>query len=202
MQRTPLTLALAAALLTVLAPVAAHAAPPSPAQAPAIGASARHLPTSCSDDQWPWGCVAQCESGGRWNINTGNGYYGGLQFSQATWKAFGGLKYAPRADLATRAEQIAVAREVVAVQGWQAWPVCAKRYGLKGRWYTVKRGDTLYSIARTYKVGGGWKALYDANKKTIGAKPERIEVGITLVIPGSPARLQDVPAVFGPPLAG
>lgn len=138
MNRTPLTLALATALLTVLAPVAAHAAPPPPASGP----SARHAPSSCSDDQWPWGCVAKCESGGRWHLNTGNGHYGGLQFSQSTWKAFGGLKYAPRADLATRKQQIAVAREVIAVQGWQAWPVCAKRYGLKGRSYPSKRHMT------------------------------------------------------------
>ncbi|MBV7695262.1 transglycosylase family protein [Streptomyces sp. TRM70350] len=139
MHHKPLTLALAAVVLTVLAPVAAHAAPPPPEPGP----SARHVPSSCSGDQWPWGCVAQCESGGRWNLNTGNGYYGGLQFSQPTWKAFGGLKYAPRADLATREQQIAVAREVVAVQGWQAWPVCAKRHGLKGRSYTGKRRMTL-----------------------------------------------------------
>ena len=56
-----------------------------------------------------WDRVAACESGGNWSINTGNGYYGGLQFSQGTWAANGGLQYAPRADLATREEQLAIA---------------------------------------------------------------------------------------------
>ncbi|MBG0856438.1 LysM peptidoglycan-binding domain-containing protein [Streptomyces spinoverrucosus] len=197
MHRKYFTVAFTAALLTVLTPVAAaHAAPPPSAPAP----SARHAPASCVDDQWPWGCVAKCESGGRWKLNTGNGYYGGLQFSQPTWRAYGGLKYAKRADLATREQQIAVAREVVAAQGWQAWPVCAQRYGLKGRWYTVKRGDTLSAIARKYETAGGWKALYNANSHTIGPSPGLIEVGMTLVIPGNPARQQGTPAEFGPPL--
>ncbi|GAA3307344.1 LysM peptidoglycan-binding domain-containing protein [Streptomyces cinereospinus] len=200
MRSRSLTIALAATLFTVLAPAAAQAAPPSPL--PASGPAAVHESAACADDQWPWGCVAQCESGGNWHINTGNGYYGGLQFSPSTWKAFGGLKYAPRADLATRQQQIAVAREVVAVQGWGAWPVCATRYGLKGRWYTVKPGDTLYAIARTYQVRGGWQALYEANKKTIGPRPERIEAGTTLVLPDGAARVQGPPAVSGPPLAG
>ena len=65
-----------------------------------------------------------CESSGNWSINTGNGYYGGLQFSPSTWAAFGGLAYAPRADLATESQQIAVAEKVLAVQGPGAWPTC------------------------------------------------------------------------------
>ena len=59
-------------------------------------------------------------------INTGNGYYGGLQFSPSTWAAFGGTAYAPRADLATRDQQIAVAEKVLAVQGPGAWPTCGR----------------------------------------------------------------------------
>jgi hypothetical protein len=73
-----------------------------------------------------WDAVARCESGGNWSIDTGNGYYGGLQFSQSTWDAFGGGAYAPRADLATQSEQIAVAEKVLAVQGPGAWPVCGR----------------------------------------------------------------------------
>ncbi|MFF6995308.1 transglycosylase family protein [Streptomyces sp. NPDC008313] len=68
-----------------------------------------------------WDAIAQCESGGNWKANTGNGYYGGLQFRQSSWAAAGGLKYAARADLATRAEQIAVARRLAAIQGLSAW---------------------------------------------------------------------------------
>ncbi|MDL5200683.1 transglycosylase family protein [Streptomyces sp. ALI-76-A] len=174
----PIQLVLATVLL-FLAPGVAHAAPPSPLP----GAPQARAPHPCAKDQWPWGCVAECESGGRWHANTGNGYYGGLQFRQSTWKEFGGLKYAARADLATRAEQIAVAREVVAVQGWQAWPVCAGRYGLKGRMHTVKPGDTLFAIARRYAVQGGWRELHKVNKEVIGSRPDRLKPGMMLVIP-------------------
>ncbi|WP_171058241.1 transglycosylase family protein, partial [Modestobacter altitudinis] len=77
-----------------------------------------------------WDAVAACESGGNWSINTGNGYYGGLQFGQSTWNAYGGAGYAARADLATKAEQIAVAEKVLAAQGKGAWPTCGR--GLTG----------------------------------------------------------------------
>ena len=77
-----------------------------------------------------WDKVAKCESGGNWSINTGNGYYGGLQFSQSTWAGFGGTRYAARADLATKAQQITVAEKVLSVQGPGAWPVCGARAGL------------------------------------------------------------------------
>jgi len=71
-----------------------------------------------------WDAVANCESTNNWSINTGNGYYGGLQFSQSTWDAYGGQDYAARADLASREQQIAVAESTLAGQGWGAW-ACA-----------------------------------------------------------------------------
>ncbi|WP_449351177.1 transglycosylase family protein [Streptomyces shaanxiensis] len=71
-----------------------------------------------------WDAVAQCESGGNWSINTGNGYYGGLQFSASTWAAYGGTQYAAQANQASKAQQIAVAEKVLASQGKGAWPVC------------------------------------------------------------------------------
>ena len=77
-----------------------------------------------------WDKVAACESSGDWHINTGNGYYGGLQFTQSTWEAYGGTRYAPRADLATKDQQIAVAEKVLDGQGPGAWPVCSVRGGL------------------------------------------------------------------------
>ncbi|MFF2183658.1 transglycosylase family protein [Streptomyces sp. NPDC058155] len=77
-----------------------------------------------------WEKVAACESTNNWQINTGNGYYGGLQFSQSTWEAFGGGQYAPRADLATKDQQIAVAEKVLKGQGPQAWPHCSVKAGL------------------------------------------------------------------------
>ncbi|MFJ6782565.1 transglycosylase family protein [Streptomyces yangpuensis] len=77
-----------------------------------------------------WDKVAACESTNNWRINTGNGYYGGLQFSQSTWRAFGGTDYAPRADRATKEQQIAVAEKVLKGQGPGAWPHCGKGAGL------------------------------------------------------------------------
>ncbi|GGX77118.1 LysM peptidoglycan-binding domain-containing protein [Streptomyces hiroshimensis] len=68
-----------------------------------------------------WDKVAQCESGGNWAINTGNGYYGGLQFSQSSWNAAGGQQYADRADHASKSAQIAVAEKLLAMQGPGAW---------------------------------------------------------------------------------
>src|SRR5271170_7557297 len=70
--------------------------------------------------------VAACESGGNWGINTGNGYHGGLQFSQGTWAAHGGGEFASSANQATRDQQIAVAERVLATQGRGAWPVCGR----------------------------------------------------------------------------
>ena len=80
-----------------------------------------------------WDKVAQCESGGNWSINTGNGYYGGLQFSASTWAAYGGTQYASQANQASKAQQIAVAEKVLAAQGKGAWPVCGT--GLSGAAY-------------------------------------------------------------------
>jgi resuscitation-promoting factor RpfB len=78
-----------------------------------------------------WDSLAKCEAGGNWAINTGNGFYGGVQFDQNTWERNGGLRYAARADLATREEQIAIAEVTRARQGWGAWPVCSGRIGAR-----------------------------------------------------------------------
>jgi resuscitation-promoting factor RpfB len=78
-----------------------------------------------------WDAISRCEAGGNWAINTGNGYYGGVQFDQGTWERNGGLRFAPRADLASREEQIAVAEVTRARQGWGAWPVCSGRAGAR-----------------------------------------------------------------------
>ncbi|MCS3781051.1 transglycosylase family protein [Tsukamurella ocularis] len=79
------------------------------------------------DSQWDQ--VAACESGGNWAINTGNGYHGGLQFSPSTWAAYGGTQYAPTANQASRAQQIAIAEKVLAGQGKGAWPSCGTGLG-------------------------------------------------------------------------
>jgi hypothetical protein len=188
--------AVLAAALAALVPSRATAVPPPPLPDPQTA----RVPYDCATDQWPWGCLAECESSGRWNANTGNGFYGGLQFWQPTWKEFGGLAYAPRADLATREEQIKVAKNVLAVQGWEAWPDCSKRYALAGRVHVVKAGETLSSIARKYALKGGWQALYRANRQMIGSRPDRLNIGTMLLIPKDSGRvLATARARFGPP---
>ncbi|GAA1363499.1 resuscitation-promoting factor protein RpfA [Streptomyces beijiangensis] len=100
-----------------MAPLALLAATAGPAQAA---------------DNGVWDRIAQCESGGNWHINTGNGYYGGLQFSAGTWRAHGGGTYAATADRASRSQQIAIATKVQRAQGWGAWPTCSARAGAYG----------------------------------------------------------------------
>ncbi|MER6301789.1 transglycosylase family protein [Kitasatospora sp. NPDC001539] len=111
--------ALCALAVAVAAP-AAHAAPP--------GADSGADPGGRSDGAaYDWDRVAACESSGDWHVNTGNGYYGGLQFDQPTWRENGGLARAPRADLASREDQIAVAQHLADRRGLSPWPVCGAR---------------------------------------------------------------------------
>ena len=93
---------------------AASSAPADPAPAPAAGSSGGVN----------WSAIAACESGGNWSADTGNGFYGGLQFTEGTWLGYGGGQYASSANLASPSEQIAVAERVLAGQGIGAWPVC------------------------------------------------------------------------------
>ncbi|WP_425575798.1 transglycosylase family protein [Streptomyces amakusaensis] len=115
-----------------------------------------------------WDRVAECESGGAWSADTGNGYYGGLQFSQATWEAFGGTDYASRADLASRSQQIAVAEKVLAAQGAKAWASCAEMAGL------------------TTKAGGG------SEPSAAPAEPKKAERSATESAAPAPAETQGV----------
>jgi nucleoid-associated protein YgaU len=88
-----------------------------------------------------WDAVAQCESSGNWHINTGNGYYGGLQFSRSTWKAYGGGRYASTANNASRSEQITVAEKVLGSQGIGAWPVCGRKGGSSTHYKTSSNAE-------------------------------------------------------------
>lgn len=142
---------------------------------PLIGAGTAH-----AADADTWNKVAACESSSNWHINTGNGFYGGLQFTASTWRAYNGHKYAPQANRATRAEQIQVARRVLASQGPHAWPVCGPRAGLtrqsgdathaplpnnasqsvhrvaaKHRYHGKHRANDAYRHERTYRVHSG-----------------------------------------------
>ncbi|MFJ9681155.1 transglycosylase family protein [Streptomyces sp. NPDC101194] len=119
----------------------------------ATGASAASVAT--------WDAVAQCESGGNWSINTGNGYYGGLQFSQSSWAAAGGTQYAPRADLATKAQQIAAAEKLLAMQGPSAWG-CAGAGNL--------RND---GVDPGVDTGSSSKTASGATRQSTPAAPER-----------------------------
>lgn len=124
------------------AQAAIPAPPPAPAPAPDPASAAPAAPVSTVQSDPPaaapvsaaapasssggvnWTAIAACESGGNWSIDTGNGFYGGLQFTQQTWLDYGGGQYAPSANLASESQQIAVAERVLAGQGIGAWPVC------------------------------------------------------------------------------
>jgi hypothetical protein len=95
----------------------------------ALSATAANAATPAATSAGTWDALAQCESGGNWNTNTGNGFGGGLQFTASTWAAYGGA--GSPAD-ASREQQIAVAENVQASQGWGAWPACAAKLGLSG----------------------------------------------------------------------
>jgi LysM repeat protein len=152
-----------------------------------------------------WDRIAQCESGSNWSTNTGNGYYGGLQFSPSTWKANGGTGSPHQAS---REEQIRVAERVLSTQGLGAWPTCGRRGGsspqpVRQRHvptgkavsravpvapvaapstsnpdgdYTIKPGDTLSSIAEELRVDGGWQALVAKNSRYL-TNPDLIRTG-------------------------
>ena len=109
----------------------AQAAIPAPAPAAAPAQAVPTTATTATTTQpvpasggANWAAIAQCESGGNWGANTGNGFYGGLQFTESTWLGYGGGQYASSANLASQSQQIAVAERVLAGQGIGAWPVC------------------------------------------------------------------------------
>jgi hypothetical protein len=166
-------------------------------------------PAASADTGSAWDRLAQCESGGKWNINTGNGFSGGLQFTPSTWRAFGG---SGPAHQASREQQIAVAERVLAKQGWGAWPACSRKLGLRGtpkpssvdeapkakrstsgsgakstkvassgRTVTVAAGDTLSRIAAANGVRGGWQALREANPDL--RNPNQLTIGRVLRLP-------------------
>ncbi|MFD4896843.1 transglycosylase family protein [Streptomyces sp. NPDC058411] len=118
----------------------AQAVPAQAAPARAVIAPTVVAPTVTAGTDWDR--IAECESNGRWGINTGNGYHGGLQFAPSTWRAYGGGQYAPRADLASKSEQIAVAERVRRSQGLGAWPTCG-RLGANGTSSSSSSGGSV-----------------------------------------------------------
>jgi nucleoid-associated protein YgaU len=116
-----------AALAAGVAARPARAAPAGAAPAAPAASAQASSPGPASSGGVNWSAIAACESGGNWAASTGNGFYGGLQFTEQTWLANGGGRYASSANLATPAQQIAVAQNVLASQGIGAWPVCGSR---------------------------------------------------------------------------
>jgi LysM repeat protein len=112
------------AAMAASAPAVPVASAQSPSSLPVATSSAPVSGYPASSGGVNWSAIAACESGGNWGTNTGNGFYGGLQFSQGTWDANGGGQYASTAAGASRSQQIAVAQKVLAGQGIGAWPVC------------------------------------------------------------------------------
>ncbi|MFG2722316.1 transglycosylase family protein [Streptomyces sp. NPDC048416] len=120
-----------------------------------------------------WDAVAQCESGGNWSINTGNGYYGGLQFSNSSWAAAGGTQYASRADLATKGQQIAAAEKLLAIQGPGAWS-CAGAGNLTSGGAKADV-DTSGSSSSSSKAAKPSKPKKQAQPQQKSQKSERTE---------------------------
>lgn len=134
-----------------------------------------------------WDRLAMCESSGRWDINTGNGYYGGLQIQPSTWDEAGGKVYASLPHQATRRQQITIAEKILRMQGWGAWPQCARQLDLYSvpitTTYVVQPGDSLSGLAARFEVAGGWPALYEINRDAIGPDPDRLLAGTRIEIP-------------------
>jgi LysM repeat protein len=105
---------------------------------------------TASADSGPWDDIAQCESGGNWSANTGNGYSGGLQFAPSTWRAHGG---SGSPSSASREEQIAVAERVQASQGWGAWPNCSKKAGASGKSSGASKKSTSSTSSKSARSG-------------------------------------------------
>ena len=138
-----------------------------------------------------WDAVAQCESGGNWSINTGNGYYGGLQFSASTWRAYGGTQYAPYAHQATKAEQITVAQRTLASQGPGAWPTCSVKAGLT----RANGGATGSSVSRTESTSRSTTRTQPTAKKATIKKAEATKKVTTTKKASTPKRATTVKAV-------
>src|SRR5882757_8541871 len=167
---------------------------------PLIGLNSAHAASASV-----WDKVASCESSGDWHINTGNGYYGGLQFATSTWKSFGGTAYAPRADLATKNQQIAVAEKVLRGQGPGAWPVCSAQAGLTREAASVSLPVSVTTKPTTTKPAATVKTVKAPVKATPKA-PAKAAPKATVSAPAAPATTSSASAhhtvVSGDTLSG
>ncbi|WP_067531043.1 resuscitation-promoting factor Rpf1 domain-containing protein [Nocardia crassostreae] len=121
-----------------------------------------------------WDRLAQCEAGGSWQINTGNGYQGGLQFSPSTWISHGGGEFAPTANQASREEQIVIAEKVLATQGWGAWPSCSSSLGLSSG--PTERIAPAPQEAPRWNPGGQQQAADGGTQEVFQAVDRAVEI--------------------------
>ncbi|TQJ53585.1 LysM peptidoglycan-binding domain-containing protein [Streptomyces sp. SLBN-115] len=128
-----------------------------------------------------WDAVAQCEAGGNWSINTGNGYYGGLQFSASTWAAYGGTAYASTADQASKSQQIAIGEKVLAGQGKGAWPVCGT--GLSGAAYNGSSAGSSGSSSSSGSSNSGSTSSRSTEEQSASRSTDRPAASKTVTTP-------------------
>ncbi|MER5587667.1 transglycosylase family protein [Streptomyces asoensis] len=146
-------------------------------------------------DSGVWDRIAQCESGGNWSINTGNGYYGGLQFSAGTWRAYGGTAYASTADKASKAQQISVATKVQNAQGWGAWPTCSARAGASGG--APQGGSSEGSSTRSGSSKSGSSASRSSGSSQHSAESSSAHSGSSRSASSNPPERSSTPASRG-----
>ena len=135
-----------------------------------------------------WDAVAQCESSGNWAANTGNGFYGGLQFTPSTWAAFGGTQYAASADQATEGQQISVAENVLASQGPGAWPVCGPEAGLTAGGAAANVSTTSSSNSVSSNSGSSDNSSSDSSSQSSAPVQNTAPVQTSTPVQSAPAQ--------------
>ena len=173
------------------------------AAALAIGgavAATLSMPAANAVDGATWDALAQCESGGNWSINTGNGFYGGLQFTQQSWNGVG-MSGSPAT--ATRAQQIEAGERLLAIQGWGAWPACSAKLGLYGKTgaaptYTEPT-TTVAAQSQTQQTYTAPAAQAAPAAPAAQAAPAAVEA--PAAAPAAPAAAPAAPAVEAPAAA-
>ena len=151
-------------------------------------AATMSVPAANAADSATWDALAQCESGGNWSINTGNGFYGGLQFTQQSWNGVG-MSGSPAT--ATRAQQIEAGERLLAIQGWGAWPACSAKLGLYGKTgaaptYTEPT-TTVAAQSQTQQTYTAPAAQAAPAAPAAQAAPAAVEAPAAPVAPAAPA---------------
>ncbi len=150
--------------------------------------------TAATDAEWD--AVARCESGGNWAINTGNGFYGGVQFAAGTWASHGGNEFAPSAQLASKDQQLVIAERVLATQGRGAWPVCGSPLSGPTSRSAVSEPAPLNQPVDAPGLNG--EQIPDAPRPVQAPAPEVQMVGNDLALAPAPADLPPAPADLPP----